>query len=77
MTGWPDREALATIRARAREAAAALRLPFRAGLWQGQLGNWAGAGVGSSIDFQDHRPYLPGDDPRYIDWQAYARSGEY
>lgn len=36
-----------------------------------------GTGVGSSIDFQDHRPYLPGDDPRYINWQAYARSGSY
>jgi hypothetical protein len=36
-----------------------------------------GAGTGSSIDFQDHRPYAPGDDPRHIDWQAYARSGQY
>ncbi|GAF89863.1 unnamed protein product, partial [marine sediment metagenome] len=29
------------------------------------------------MDFQDHRPYVPGDDPRYINWQAYARTGEY
>jgi uncharacterized protein (DUF58 family) len=36
-----------------------------------------GVGSGSSIDFQDHRAYVPGDDPRYIDWQAYARSGHY
>ncbi len=27
--------------------------------------------------FQDHRPYVPGDDPRHIDWQAYARSEHY
>lgn len=37
----------------------------------------AGVGIGSSIDFQDHRQYLPGDDPRYIDWSAYARTGHY
>ena len=50
---------------------------FAGGHWRGDSGNWQGAGVGSSIDFQDHRPYLPGDDPRYIDWQAYARTGHY
>jgi len=54
-----------------------LRLPFRSRSWRGQAGNWLGAGTGSSIDFQDHRPYLPGDDPRYIDWRAYARTGHY
>jgi len=58
-------------------AAKRLRLPFRSKTWRGQSGNWLGAGIGSSIDFQDHRPYLPGDDPRYIDWQAYARTGNY
>ncbi|RYE94768.1 MAG: DUF58 domain-containing protein [Myxococcales bacterium] len=31
---------------------------------------------GSSVEFQEHRPYAPGDDPRRIDWMAYARSGE-
>jgi uncharacterized protein (DUF58 family) len=36
-----------------------------------------GQGTGSSIDFQDQRPYLPGDDPRHINWQAYARTGAY
>ncbi len=54
-----------------------LRLPFRRHSWKGLAGNWAGVGIGSSIDFQDHRPYLPGDDPRYIDWQAFARTGNY
>jgi len=54
-----------------------LRLPFRSRIWRGMAGNWLGAGIGSSIDFQDHRPYLPGDDPRYIDWRAYARTGHY
>ncbi len=54
-----------------------LRLPLRGRAWRGESGNWQGAGIGNSIDFQDHRPYLPGDDPRYIDWQAYARTGHY
>lgn len=58
-------------------ATAQFALPFRAQAWRGQMGNWAGSGIGSSIDFQDHRQYLPGDDPRYINWQAYARTGHY
>lgn len=43
---------------------------------RGTLGNWSGSGTGSSIEFQDHRPYLPGDDPRHIDWAATARSDQ-
>jgi uncharacterized protein (DUF58 family) len=77
MHGWPDDIALRGLHARMRSAAERLRLPFRSRAWRGQAGNWLGAGIGSSIDFQDHRPYLPGDDPRYIDWQAYARTGAY
>lgn len=62
---------------RARPVAGLLRLPFRRRAWQGVQGNWQGTGTGASLDFQDHRPYSPGDDPRYINWQAYARSGHY
>ncbi len=40
------------------------------------MGNWLGAGAGSSLDFQDHRAYAPGDDPRHIHWAAYARTGQ-
>ncbi|SHE82367.1 Protein of unknown function DUF58 [Seinonella peptonophila] len=29
--------------------------------------------VGSSLDFADYRPYVPGDDIRQIDWALYAR----
>ncbi len=53
-----------------------LSLPLRQGLRR-TSGNVPGSNAGSSIDFQDHRPYVPGDDPRHIDWQAYARSGQY
>jgi Uncharacterized conserved protein (some members contain a von Willebrand factor type A (vWA) domain) len=74
---WPDEREIAGIRSSARIVAGRMRLPFRSRTWRGTGGNWQGAGVGNSIDFQDHRQYLPGDDPRYIDWQAYARTGHY
>ena len=28
---------------------------------------------GQSVEFEDHRPYVPGDDIRFIDWNIYAR----
>lgn len=56
-------------------AAARWRLPFSRQAWRGLAGNWLGAGAGSSLDFQDHRNYVPGDDPRHIHWQAFARTG--
>ena len=31
--------------------------------------------LGFSLEFADYRPYTPGDDPRFIDWNAYARTG--
>jgi uncharacterized protein (DUF58 family) len=57
-------------------AAARWRLPFSRQAWRGPAGGWLGAGAGSSLDFQDHRAYLPGDDPRHIHWAAYARTGQ-
>ncbi|MBI3933752.1 MAG: DUF58 domain-containing protein [Acidobacteria bacterium] len=30
--------------------------------------------TGVSIDFTEYRPYSPGDDPRGVDWNVYARS---
>jgi uncharacterized protein (DUF58 family) len=29
---------------------------------------------GASVDFAEHRPYVPGDDIRRIDWKLFARS---
>ena len=58
-------------------AASVARLPLRAGMWSGVAGSVLGQGTGSSIDFQDQRQYMPGDDPRHINWQAYARTGNY
>ena len=54
-----------------------LRLPFRSRVWRGAAGEFSGSGTGASMDFQDHRAYAPGDDPRHINWQAYARTGQY
>lgn len=53
-----------------------LRLSLSRKEWRGAIGNWAGSGSGSSLEFQDHRPYLPGDDPRHIDWAATARGDQ-
>jgi uncharacterized protein (DUF58 family) len=70
-------EEISRCHARALAAAGRLRLPLRSRVWKGQAGEFQGAGVGSSLDFQDHRTYVPGDDPRHINWQAYARTGQY
>jgi uncharacterized protein (DUF58 family) len=32
--------------------------------------------LGSGIEFADHQAYVPGDDFRYLDWNAFARHGE-
>jgi uncharacterized protein (DUF58 family) len=32
---------------------------------------------GSSVEFAEYRKYVPGDDPKHIDWQAYARSDRF
>ena len=71
------RESLEKCHHRALAAAARIRLPLQRRVWSGQAGEFAGAGTGSSLDFQDHRLYVPGDDPRHINWQAYARTGQY
>ncbi len=36
------------------------------------LGELLGRGVGSSIEFQEYRQYVPGDDIRHLDWGAFA-----
>ena len=68
---------LQNARSSALAASGRLRLPLRSRTWKGQAGEFTGGGTGSSLDFQDHRAYSPGDDPRHINWQAYARTGSY
>ncbi len=72
-----DATALRSLHAQARGWARVLKLPFRQHRWRGHAGEFMGNGTGSSLDFHDHRVYLPGDDPRQINWQAYARTGTY
>ncbi|MEX2581165.1 MAG: DUF58 domain-containing protein [Verrucomicrobiales bacterium] len=77
MPDLSDTPDLNGIAARARAYADLFSLPLEDRHWRGNPGDHSGAGLGSSLDFQDHRHYLPGDDPRRINWQAYARTGNY
>ncbi len=72
-----NRSILQRCHTNALAAAGRVRLPLRSRVWRGQAGEFTGGGTGSSMDFQDHRAYSPGDDPRHINWQAYARTGCY
>lgn len=40
------------------------------------LGEYAAVFRGRGLEFDELRPYLPGDDPRSIDWKAFARTGD-
>lgn len=40
-----------------------------------QLGGHLQRQKGQSLEFEDYRPYVPGDDVRHIDWRASARVG--
>jgi uncharacterized protein (DUF58 family) len=55
--------------------AGGLRLALPRTPMRGRAGERLGSGTGSSLEFQDYRPYVPGDDLRHVDWSAYARSG--
>ncbi len=54
----------------------ALRRRLRPKSASGALGETRGLHRGGRTDFESHRAYVPGDDPRGIDWAAMARSGE-
>lgn len=45
------------------------------------LGNLAGAHksplAGFAVEFAGHREYVPGDDPRHVDWRVYYRRDKY
>jgi len=71
-----DRDARASLQIQAEALSQRLRLPLRSARG-GMTGQWLGASIGASLEFQDHRQYQPGDDPRYLNWAAYARTGQY
>jgi uncharacterized protein (DUF58 family) len=41
----------------------------------GLAGGYRSAFRGGGIEFEESRPYVPGDDVRAIDWNAFARTG--
>ncbi|MCC8020914.1 MAG: DUF58 domain-containing protein [Akkermansia sp.] len=41
----------------------------------GFLGQYRSGFRGQGLDFDDFREYLPGDEPRFIDWKVTARTG--
>lgn len=53
-------------------AAYRLRLDVKSAA--GTIGLKEGRETGASVEIQDFRDYVPGDDPRRIDWLAYART---
>jgi uncharacterized protein (DUF58 family) len=59
-----------------RRLGSALRLTLTPRVRDGRVGNRLGLGVGSSLEFEDYRPYQPGDDLRRLDWGVYARTDQ-
>jgi uncharacterized protein (DUF58 family) len=51
------------------------RLEPNVNVSSGTYGARQGRETGSSVEIQDFRDYVPGDDPRRVDWVAYARTG--
>lgn len=49
-----------------------LALPRR--VLHGVAGDLAARGAGASLEFEAHREWAAGDDPRRIDWRAFART---
>ncbi|HEY3253840.1 MAG TPA: DUF58 domain-containing protein, partial [Polyangiaceae bacterium] len=54
----------------------ALRRRLSVTVQSGGAGERVSRRRGGSAEFQDHRPYAPGDDLRRVDWAAFARTGE-
>ncbi|MEZ5975103.1 MAG: DUF58 domain-containing protein [Planctomycetota bacterium] len=52
-----------------------LRLVARRVAPRGRFAEQASKDRGAGIEFQDYRPYTPGDDLRAIDWTVYRRLG--
>ena len=67
----PDLDELLGLRGAARSLALGSRDPSRAA----RLGGHRGAHRGRGLEFEEVRPYVPGDDARSIDWRVTARRG--
>ena len=63
----------------AADLARAVRLLAVRSRWEATglfAGNYASAFRGSGLEFEESRPYAPGDDVSALDWSATARTGE-
>lgn len=56
-----------------RELLRGRQLLVRRPVWGRRHGRHTAARAGLGLDFRDHRAYVPGDDPRRLDWRAVAR----
>jgi len=64
------------VRAECAAAAHRYRFPMPRRPLAGRTGLHRGRGAGSSLEFLEHRDYVPGDDLRRVDWRAFARTDE-
>ncbi|MEZ4405276.1 MAG: DUF58 domain-containing protein [Polyangiales bacterium] len=53
-----------------------LRLELRRRVEGARAGDRRSTRRGASVEFAEHRPYAPGDDPRRVDWNVFSRLGE-
>lgn len=51
-----------------------LKFALKVNIMQGMSGARKSTAKGSSVEFSDFREYIPGDDIRRIDWNAYGRT---
>ncbi|MFC1588628.1 DUF58 domain-containing protein [Planctomycetota bacterium] len=60
----------------ARRAAGLFRISMPRKPLRGPSGERLSRGIGSSVEFEEFREYVCGDDIRHIDWPAYARTDQ-
>jgi uncharacterized protein (DUF58 family) len=53
-----------------------LALTVRPGATATRQGGHRSPVLATGVEFADHRPYVPGDDFRRIDWRAFAKNGQ-
>lgn len=58
------------------EASGMARQPARREVHDHHAGDWLSTWLGRGLDFEEARPYAPGDDIRDMDWRTTARLGE-
>ena len=72
---WPallDAAELGALAARARDW---VHAPTPLEIHEHHAGDWPSTALGRGLDFEEARPYAPGDDLRDMDWRSTARLG--